>query len=154
MEIRVLDFEQLTKHYINYQDGLKKIQEEKDRFLKRIEPLKNEMESIIKMASSGLVVDRSTEESRMARFQKLQQEAVGIDSEFQARIKEMRGELNEKSYDELEIIISEWAEKNSIDLVSGKMEIVFANPKYDATKEILEVLKEKDLYIENEEKES
>ena len=112
------------------------------------------MESIIKMASSGLVVDRSTEESRMARFQKLQQEAVGIDSEFQARIKEMRGELNEKSYDELEIIISEWAEKNSIDLVSGKMEIVFANPKYDATNEILDVLKEKDLYIENEEKES
>jgi Skp family chaperone for outer membrane proteins len=154
MEIRVIDFEELTKHYVNYQNGLKEIQEEKDNFLKRVQPLKNEMESIIKMASSGLVVDNSTQESRMARFQQLQQEAMGIDSEFQSKMKEMRGKLNERSYDELEVIISEWAIKNSIDLVSGKMEIVFTNPKYESTKEILEVLKEKGLYVEHKEEQN
>jgi Skp family chaperone for outer membrane proteins len=106
------------------------------------------MEDIIRMASSGLVVDKTTEQSRVSRFQQLQQEAMGIESEFQSRIKEMRGQLNERSYDELEKIISEWAEKNSIDLVSGKMEIVFSNPKYDSTKDILELLKEKTLFVE------
>lgn len=154
MEIRVLDFEELTKHYVNYQNGLKEIGVEKDNFVKRVEPLKKEMEDIIRMASSGLVVDKTTEESRMARFQQLQQEAMGVESEFQSRMKEMRGQLNEKSYDELEKIISEWAQNNSIDLVSGKMEIVFANPKYDSTKDILEVLKEKNLFAEYKEEEN
>ena len=148
MEIRVLDFEKLTRHYVNYQDGVKEINQEKDNFVKRVEPLKKEMEDSIRMASSGLVVDKTTEQSRVSRFQQLQQEAMGIESEFQSRIKEMRGQLNERSYDELEKIISEWAEKNSIDLVSGKMEIVFSNPKYDSTKDILELLKEKTLFVE------
>lgn len=153
MEIRVLDFESLTKHYVNYQNGLKEIQGEKDKFMKRLEPLKNEMESIIKMASSGLVVDRSTEESRVARFQQLQQEAMSIDNEFQSKMNEMKSELNERSYDELEEIISEWSKNNSIDLVTGKMEVVFANPKYDSTNDILQVLKDKDLYVEQTEDE-
>jgi len=153
MEIRVLDFEILTKHYVNYQNGLSDIKKEKDNFLKRLEPFKKEMESIIKMASSGLVVDRSTEESRVARFQQLQQEAMSLDKDFQYKIKEMRSELNEKSYDELEVIVSEWAQKNSIDLVTGKMEVIFSNPKYDSTNDILEVLKEKNLYVEQTEDE-
>lgn len=150
MEIRVLDFEKITTHYLNYQKGLKKIKEEKDDFLKRLDPLKKEMENIIKLSSSGLVVDRTTEESRVRKFQQLQQEAMSLDNDFQYRMKEMRSELNEKSYDELEVIVSEWANKNSIDLVTGKMEVIFSNPKYDSTDEILEVLKEKDLFVEKE----
>lgn len=154
MEIRVLDFEILTKHYVNYQNGLKEIGEVKSQYIERLTPLKKEMENIFRMAQSGIVVDKSTEESRIARFQQIQEEAVSIDQEFQSVMKEMRGKLNERSYDELEKVVDEWATENSIDLVTGKMEVIFSNPKYDSTNDILEVLKKKNLFTEQEEKES
>ena len=44
----------------------------------------------------------------------------------------------------------EWAEKNSIDLVSGKMEIIFCNDKWDVKNDILEILKEQELYVDRE----
>ena len=107
------------------------------------------MESIIKLANSGLVVDNTTQKSRTERFQQLQQEAMVIDEEFQHRMKGMRGELNSKIYDELSKIITEWSIDNSIDLISGKMEIVYANPKYESTNDILELLKERGLFVED-----
>ena len=150
MEIRVLDFEKITRHYLNYQNGVDEINAEKDKFLQMVDPIRKEMESIIRAASSGLVVDRKTEESRVAKFQELQQQLSEIDSDYKHKIGEMRSDLNKKSYDELEVIVTEWSEKNSIDLVTGKMEVIFSNPKYDSTDEILEILKEKDLFIEKE----
>jgi len=147
MNIRVLDFEILTKHYVNYQNGINEINEERKSFIERLDPIKNEMESILKASQSGLVINNSDERSRAERFQILQQEAIDIDNEFQHRMKEMKNDLNQKSYSELEVIVKEWAEKNSIDLVTGKMEVIYNNDKYDSTNEILEVLKDKKLFI-------
>jgi hypothetical protein len=57
--------------------------------------------------------------------------------------------LNKKTFDELSSFVNEWAKENSIDLITGKMEVVYANDKFDATNSILEILKSKDLYVEN-----
>jgi Skp family chaperone for outer membrane proteins len=150
METRIVDFEILTRHYKNYQDGVKEINLVRQKFVVRLTPLKSEMESIIRMANSGVVVDSNTQKSRTERFQQLQEEAVGIDEEFKGTMKKLRGDLNTKIYEELSEIISEWGSENSIDLITGKMEVVYMNPKLDSTSNILELLKQKQLFIETQ----
>jgi Skp family chaperone for outer membrane proteins len=151
MEIRVLDFDILTKNYKNYQDGLKNIAGEKNQFVTKLGPLKTEMESIVNSAKSGLVLDPNTQRQKEQRFAELQQEAMMIDGDFKAKMRELHDELNKTTFDELSSFVNEWATENSIDLVTGKMEVVFVNDKYDATNDILEILKSKDLYVENKE---
>ena len=153
MKIRIADFEILTRNYKAFVDGKIKINERKDHFLKKIEPLRKEMESIIKAANSGLIVDQSSQQVRMEKFKQLQEEAIKYDNDFKHEFKKMNDELTVNVYNELEKIISEWAEKNDIDLVTGKMEVVFVKPEFNVTDQILEVLKEKDLYIEYKETE-
>lgn len=150
MEIRVIDFEILTKHYKNYRDGVDEINAERDKILKEVEPLRKEMNKIISSATSGLIMDNRSQEQQAERFQELQKELMEIDNDFKYKNKKMVDELNTTCYDELSEIISDWAKENSIDLVSGKMEIVFCADKWDITNEILEVLKQKDLYDDRE----
>lgn len=145
MELRVVDFEVLTKNYKNYQDGIKNIEEEKKSFIKSLDPVKKEMESIIAQMSTGLVVDEKTQMEKEQRFKALQDQAVGIDNQFKVEMRRLHEELNKTTYDELSTIISEYSEANSIDLVIGKMEIVYLKDNFEITEQILEVLKEKDL---------
>lgn len=150
MEIRVLDFDILTKNYKNYQDGLNNIAGEKNEFITKLGPIKSEMENIINSAKSGLVLDPATQRQKEQKFSELQQEAMMIDGDFKARMRELHDSLNKTTFDELSHFVNEWATENSIDLITGKMEVVFANDKYDATNDILEILKSKNLYVEAE----
>ena len=145
MELRVVDFEVLTKNYKNYQEGIKNIEEEKKSFIKSLDPVKKEMEAIIAQMSTGLIVDEKTQSEKEERFKSLQDQAVGIDNHFKSEMRRLHEELNKTTYDELSTIISEYSEANSIDLVIGKMEIVYLVDKFEITEQILEVLKEKDL---------
>ena len=151
MERRVLDFDILTKNYKNYQDGLNHIAGEKNHFITKLGPLKTEMESIINAAKSGLVLDPNTQRQKEQKFSELQQEAMLIDGDFKAKMRELHDALNKTTFDELSAFVNEWATENSIDLITGKMEVVFANNKYDATNAILDILKSKDLYVEHSE---
>ena len=60
----------------------------------------------------------------------------------------MGDELNEKTYDELAVLINAWSIENGVDVAIGKMEIIFNKPEFEATDSILELLKEKELYVE------
>lgn len=151
MEIRVIDFDRLTRSYSNYRDGVKSIEGEKNEFLSKLGPIKKEMESIINAAKSGLVLDPSSQRQKELRFAELQQEAMSIDGDFKAMMRELHDELNKKTFDELSDIIDEWAKANSIDLVTGKMEVVFAAEKYEATDAIIDIIKERGLYFEEKE---
>ena len=148
MEIRVLDFDILTKNYKNYQEGLNNIAGEKNEFITKLGPIKSEMETIINAAKSGLVLDPATQRQKEQKFSELQQEAMMIDGDFKARMRDLHDSLNKTTFDELTTFVNEWANENSIDLVTGKMEVVFANDKFDATNNILDILKEKNLYVE------
>ena len=151
MEIRVIDFDRLTRSYSGYREGVAEIESEKNKMIARLDPLKKEMESIINAAKSGLVLDPNTQRQKEARFGELQQEAYSIDADFKTRIRGMHDDLNKKTYDELAEIISAWSAENSIDLVTGKMEVVFASEKYEATDAIIDIIKEKGLYFEDKE---
>jgi Skp family chaperone for outer membrane proteins len=151
MNIKIVDFQILTRHYKNYRIGVDNIELEKNNFLEKLEPIKKEINSIISLASTGLVVDSNTQQKRAEDFQKLQQEAIEMDREFKIQLKKMSDNLNEKVYDELSEIINEWSVSNNVDLVTGKIEVIYCNDKYDATNSILDILKEKDLYVDYDE---
>jgi Skp family chaperone for outer membrane proteins len=41
---------------------------------------------------------------------------------------------------------AEYAEKNNIDVITSKSDIIYNSDKYDITKDIIEVFKERDLF--------
>ena len=111
------------------------------------------MEQIVNSQTSSLIVDPQIQQARYEKFQKLQAEAMEIDGQYKHQITEMKQELTKKTYDELQKLISEWSVQNSIDMVIGKMEVVHLNSKFDITDTILQVIKEKELYVEFKEAE-
>jgi Skp family chaperone for outer membrane proteins len=149
MELRVVDFEVLTKNYKNYQNGLKKIQEVKNDFIKSLDPIKKEMESLISQLNTG-VVDEKNQTEKEDKFRELQEKAVAIDENYKKEMRQLHDSLNKTTFDELSVIIDEYSKSNSIDLVIGKMEVVFLVNKFEITEQILEVLKEKDLLQQTE----
>jgi Skp family chaperone for outer membrane proteins len=148
MEIRVVDFDVLTRNFKNYQEGIRNLSEVRTSFIRKLDPLKNEMEKIIKAANSGLIMDDKSQRESEAKFSELQEGAMAIDSEFKSTMKREQDNLNKVTYDELSIIIDEWSLNNDVDMVIGKMEVVFLKEKYEITNEILDLLKSKDLYVE------
>ena len=116
MEFRVVDFEKVTHHYKLYQDGISNIEDYKNGILKRVEPIRKEMQTIVTASQNGIVVDSMTEQQRMQRFQSLQQDLVSIDKEAKIVITEMRDNLNKEVYSELESIINNWSKSNDIDI--------------------------------------
>lgn len=151
MEFRVVDFEKVTHHYKLYQDGISNIEDYKNGILKRVDPIRKEMQTIITASQNGIVVDSMSEQQRMQRFQSLQQDLVSIDKEAKIVITEMRDSLNKEVYAELESIVNNWSKSNEIDIVIGKMEVVYVVDKYDSTEIILDILKSKNLFVVEEE---
>ena len=150
MEFRVVDFEKVTHHYKLYQDGIQKIEDYKDDIIKKIDPIRKEMQNIISYAQSGIVVDSLNEQQRMQKFQALQQELLAIDKEAKIEITEMRDKLNKEVYSELEKIVNNWSQEKNIDVVIGKLEVVYVKENYEVTDEILEVLKSNGDFIQEE----
>ena len=52
MNIKVVDFEILSRHYVKYQDGIKKIEEVKQEFVERLNPFRDEMQELLKTSKS------------------------------------------------------------------------------------------------------
>jgi len=146
MELRVIDFEVLTRNFQPYVEGYKEIESEKRKMLESVDPDKKEMESIIKRSQSGLVLDEASQKRDMDKFRQIQEKLMKLDQDFKRKLKEMSDELNTNVYDQLSIIVEEWAKANSINLVMGKMEVIFNTDDIDATEQILEVIKEKGVY--------
>lgn len=146
MEIRVVDFDALTKNYTKYQERILELARTRDSFIDKINPVKEEMESIISAANSGLILDRKTQEEKNKRFSELQETAMSIDNDYKVTMKNEQDKINKSTYDELAGIINEWTEGKNVDMVIGKMEVVFCKESAEITNEILELLKEKELF--------
>ncbi len=154
MQVRVVDFETLTRNFTIYQEGLDKIENHKQNFLEKVEPYRREMENILMMSQSGIIIDQMTQKQRAEKFQKMQQEVMDLDSEFKVELQKLKSELSSESYKHLESYITEWSSENNIDIVFGTAEVVFSKPELDITEQILDVLKSKGLYKEFVEEES
>ena len=148
MELRVIDFDILTRNFQPYVDGYKNIESEKRAMLDSIQPVRSEMESIMK--SSDSILDEVSQQKNVERFRFLQDSLMKSDGEFKAKLKGLQEDLNTSVYDQLSEMISIWANENSINLVMGKMEVIFNTDNIDATEDILSVIKEKDLFYKTE----
>jgi Skp family chaperone for outer membrane proteins len=104
------------------------------------------MEDILKKAQSNLNIDEVTQQKDVNRYKEIQQELMKLDNDFNRELKNMSNDLQTKVFDQLSEIITEWSTKNSINLVMGKMEIIFNTNDIDATEDILNIIKEKGLY--------
>jgi len=144
MTIKVVNFEILSRHYKNYQDGITKISDTKKEFIERLDPFKKEMETIINKANNG---EKLTEEQE-ARFQEFQSQAVEIDEEFKFTMRKMNDELSKAIYSDLSNFINEWTKLNTeVDLVIGSTEVVFLKEEHDVTEQVLEIIKQEGLYV-------
>lgn len=150
MEIRVIDFEVLTRNFKTYVEGHQDIQSEKRKMLESVDTEKKEFESIIKRSQSGILMDEASQKRDAERFRQIQEGLMKADMEFKKKLKEMTDDLNTSVYDQLSVIINDWAKENSIDLVMGKMEVIFNKESIDVTNQIVEILKEKELYYKEE----
>ena len=148
MELRVIDFDILTRNFQPYVDGYKNIESEKRAMLDSIQPVRKEMEAIMK--SSVSILDEVSQQKSAERFRVLQDSLMKSDSEFKYKLKELQEDLNTSVYDQLSEMISIWANENSINLVMGKMEVIFNTDNIDATEDILSLIKEKDLFYKTE----
>ena len=144
MTIKVVNFEILSRHYKNYQDGITKISDTKKEFIERLDPFKKEMEIIINKANNG---EKLTEEQE-TKFQDFQNQAVEIDEDFKFTMRKMNDELSKAIYSDLSNFISEWTSLNTeVDLVIGSTEVVFLKEEHDVTEQVLEIIKEKGLHV-------
>ena len=147
MVYRIVDFEILTGSYKKYINGVEEIEKVKKGYLDRAEPLKKELNDILKAASSGIILDEQSEKKKAIRFQELQQEFLKLENDLKYEVKKMTEELNTDCYNDLSEIIKYWAIENKVDVVVGKMEVVWCDDKYDSTDDIIKILKEKELLV-------
>jgi Skp family chaperone for outer membrane proteins len=145
MNIKVVDFEILSRHYIRYQEGITEIEAVKQEFVKRLDPFRDEMQELLK---TSMTADEATQKASAERFQILQEEGMQIDEEFKHKMRQMNDELSKGIYNDLEAIINEWASTKDVDMVIGSTEVVFLKQDHYVTSYIIELLKEKELYID------
>lgn len=145
MNIKVVDFEILSRHYVKYQEGITKIEQVKEEFVKRLDPFRDEMQELLK---TSMTADEATQKASAERFQILQEEGMQIDEEFKYKMRQMNDELSKEIYNDLERIITEWASTKDVDMVIGSTEVVFLKQEHYVTSYIIDLLKERELYID------
>lgn len=149
MEIRILDFELLTRHYTKYQEGVLELEKEKKVFLEKIKPIEKEMNQIISSFTGGLIIDNESQEKKRERFSMLQESLVSQEKELTSKLKEMSFAINKECYDDLADIVKKWSISHNIDLVMSKTEVVYVRSGlYDSTNDILEILKQMNLFVD------
>lgn len=145
MEVRIIDFGVITKHYKTYREGMNLINLERQSFLEDIKPLKKEIQkTLLENAQRGI------RDVRPNNLEDIQKEMIEIEKDYNDKIKVLYDDTNVKVFDELQVIIGEWATNNSIDLVSSKMEVIFNTDRIEATNDILNILRDKGLFVELE----
>jgi Skp family chaperone for outer membrane proteins len=147
MTTHILDFEEVLRNFEPYHVSLKSIQKEKKEFSELIDAIKAEMETILS-GSKSLILDDATNQKNQMRFKELQNKAVQAESEFRSNIVAKQNEEVEKNFQQIMDIVQEYSVENSLDLVVNKSTVVYVNPKLEITQQIIEVVKQKDLYVE------
>lgn len=148
MEIRIADFNELTKHYKTYVDGFMKILHERELFIKKIKPYNDEIKNIINSYKSNIILNQASQEKNQQRFEELSKYLTEESDNYNAEVKKKEGDLNVKVYDEMKIIINEYAINKNIDLVISESDVIYNTKQIDITEDIISLFKEKKLYID------
>jgi hypothetical protein len=99
-------------------------------------------------SNKSLILDDTTNQKNQLRFRELQNKAVQAESEFRSTIVAKQNEEVERNFAQIMDLVNEYATEKSLDLVVNKNQVVFVNPKFEITNEIIEIVKTKELYLE------
>jgi outer membrane protein len=147
MKTYILDFEEVLKNFEPYHQSLKAIQKDKQEFSDLVNSIKKEMEGIIN-SSKSLILDDVTNQKNQNRFKELQSKAVQVESDFRSNIMTKQNEELEKNFNQIISLVNDWSSENNIDLVLNKNTVVFVKPEFEITNQIIDLIKEKEMYRE------
>ena len=147
MKIFTVNFEQTLKNYIPYQNSIKEIEEENNKFNTKMMEISKEIETISN-SHSRLLLDDSIKQQNFTRARELQSEGMRLNSEFRQMMAKKQNEVLENCLREISLIVNEWAEKNNADIVLNNNSIFYTRESLDVTNKIIDTLKDKDLYSE------
>jgi Skp family chaperone for outer membrane proteins len=136
MNIRIIDFEVLTRHYNKYQEGVSKIEIEKESFMKDIKILESKFNQLIKKTDDD------------SELMLINQKIISKEKEFERKSRKISDDTNIVCYEEIANIIEKWAIDNNIDIVLSSNEVVYSRNKIDSTKEILDIFKINNLFVD------
>lgn len=146
-KIYTVNFESIVKVYKPYVDVVKSMEDEKNSHIEKIEKYKAEMQAIIN-SSQTLILDEKMKKEKMDQFGKLQNEAGKLDSDFRAHLTRLQDETMKKVYSEISDIISDFSDRNSIDMVINNTEVIYFSPNMDITDTIIDLIKDKSLFTD------
>lgn len=147
MKIYTVNFESIVKVYKPYVDVVKSMEDEKNAHIEKIEKYKAEMQAIIN-SSQTLILDEKMKKEKMDQFGKLQNEAGKLDSDFRAHLTRLQDETMKKVYSEISDIISDFSDRNSIDMVINNTEVIYFSPNMDITDTVIDLIKDKSLFTD------
>ncbi len=147
MKIYTVNFENIVKVYKPYVDVVKSMEDEKNAHIEKIEKYKAEMQAIIN-SSQTLILDEKMKKEKMDQFGKLQNEAGKLDSDFRAYLTRLQDETMKKVYSEISDIISDFSDRNSIDMVINNTEVIYFSPNMDITDTVIDLIKDKSLFTD------
>lgn len=145
MKLRVVNFETLTKKFLPYVNGWKKIENDKQRMSEEMAPNMKELQDIYSRLQSGLIVDQFSQQRDMERFKSLQEQMIQVENNFKEELKFSYEDLSKKTMSELSELVGIWAKEKDIDIIISKEEVLYNNPNIEVTDDILELFREKNL---------
>lgn len=154
MNVHTVDFEEVIKKFQPYVDQMMELDQYKMKHYTEIDSIKKEMESIINASKTGLILDENIKQQYMMKFKDLQTEGVNKENSFRSEVGERQSKIMEDSFNQITDIIDEYSKKAKIDMIISKSQVVFVRKEYDITDIIIDVIKEKNLYHNEKEKES
>jgi Skp family chaperone for outer membrane proteins len=149
-----VDFEYIIFRYKSYIDQMSELEQYKISHYDEMDSIKKEMELIVNSSKSGLILDETVQKKNIIRFKELQQTAMNKEQDFRSDIQEKQSLVMDRCFLEISEIIEKYSKSCGIYMVFNKANVLYTSPECDITEYILNMLREKDLFVELEETEN
>lgn len=149
MNIKIVDFEKITKCYKPYTIGYNEIKKVYQEGLDDMDKLKEEYMTLAKRlqgVANGLILDEQTQKDSQRRMYEVAEEMQQKDQIYKDKIDTLNSELNKKTFDELKVIFDEIGKEKGYDMIMSKSNVIFNKGEFEITDEVIEILKTKELY--------
>lgn len=151
MNIYCVDYDKVAIRYKTYIEKASELDNLKLKHFQEMEGYKKEMESLVESSKNGLIVDDMTKRINAEKFKALQNKAMAKENNIRAEYQQKQADLMESCFVEISAIIDEYVKTNSdknIDIVLNKEQIFYSNDKCELTDNIINLIREKGLYVE------
>lgn len=148
MKIYCVDYDKVIVRYKSYIDQSIELDSVRLEHVKDMSVYKKEMESIMESGRSGLLVDENLRKQSAERFKEVQALAMTKENKFRSEYTDKQNYIMESCFNEISNITSDFASKNEIDIIINKSQIFYVSDKFELTDKVIDLIKEKDLYVE------